>query len=57
MTDSPRDEKAANQPVVAELKKVDGERSAAENRRVARAEQVVSEQKAAVVDRVHELAR
>ena len=57
MTDSPRDEKIASQPFAEEAKKADSKRSAAENRRVAKAEQVASEQKAAVVDKVHGLAR
>jgi len=57
MTDSPKDQKTASQPFAEVVKKADSKRSAAENRRVAKAEQVASEQKAAVVDKVHGLAR
>lgn len=57
MTVSPKDQNPANQPFAEEVKKADGKRSKAENRRVAKAEQVASEQKAAVVDKVHGLAR
>ena len=57
MSDSPKDEKTTSQPFAEEVKKADSKRSAAENRRVAEAEQVASEQKAAVVDKVHGLAR
>ena len=57
MSNSPRDEKTASQPFAEEVKKADCKRTSAENRRVAKDEQFASEQKAAVVDKVHGLAR
>ena len=57
MTNSPKAKDTLSQPFADEVKKADSKRTGAQNERITQAEQFAPEQKAAVVDKAHRLAR
>lgn len=57
MTNSPKAKDTLSQPFADEVKKDDSKRTGAQNERITQAEQFAPEQKAAVVDKAHRLAR
>jgi len=57
MTRDAKPKKDGNLPFDEEVKKAEAQRSPGENERIAEAEARASERKAAVVDKVHGLAR